>query len=135
MAVALAGWYYVILFALIWLGFLKGWSLGIIAGHGRDWYEKFKPSGWVLSLINPRNIHVYHCIGMAIRSLCFVPAIFWVHTYNFIPYVVLFVLGWVASYAIGGLMQRHIKALDSWGTRIAEMLSACVLYGVLGGGI
>lgn len=129
MAVVLAGWEYIILFALIWLGFVNGWSLGIVAGYGRDWYQKFKPSGWILSLINPSNIYVYHCIGMGIRSLMFAPAIVWQHGLNALPVVCLFVVGWVASYGIAGIIQRKFNT--SWGTRIAEMLSAAVLWAAL----
>lgn len=128
MAVVLAGWESIILCVLIWLGFLNGWSLDLITGHGRSWAEKFKPSGWVLNLINPQNVYVYNSIGMAIRSLMFTPAIIWQHGFDF-TIIALFVIGWTASYGIAGVIQRKFNT--SWGTRIAEMLSAAVLWAAL----
>ena len=123
----------IVMFALLWLGFMPGWCLALTAGNGpRDWMDKFKPAGWIIGLMgNPENIYLYGAIGTFVRSLCFIPAIVFAHS-NFVPFVVLFfALGFTFSYFLGGLIARKITKLEPFNVRIGEGFSAAFLASAL----
>lgn len=114
-------WQALAVFGLLWAAYAPGWSFAAINGID-DWKAKFAPSGWVTQYI--RNGYLAGVVGMQIRWLLFVPAIWLSSNHWENGLAVAFMAG--IAYWLGGMVGRA-AGITQYSVRIA----ACFIGGAL----
>ena len=99
--------------ALLWLGFLFGWSHAFMFGRKDDWRGKFKPVAWFADMGNsfygPVKRRLYGAAGMSARWLMFAPAVTVYGDWRFIPALLLAGVAYLGA----GLFLKSLQKLET----------------------
>lgn len=118
-----ADWVCVLEWLLLLLAFSPGWSLAALNGVSRDWPDKFPPAQ--VEFIG--NTYLYGVAGMAIRWLCFIPAISVIHGWSVILIGVGFAGAVGCVYYLSDVLCRYMGQ-----PRYDDMLANYLAGGLLG---